>query len=461
MPVTGAFIFPHPPILLPEVGRGEERKIAATAAACAQAAKRIAQLKPDTVVVTSPHSAVYADYFHISPGKTAAGHLGRFGAPQARVEVAYDTEMVEAISQIAAGRGIPAGTLGEKDASLDHATMIPLRFLQKEYDACRYVRIGLSGLDPLVHYRLGECIAAAADRLGRSCVILASGDLSHKLKDDGPYGFDAAGPRFDEEITQAMKSGDFMRFLTLDEDFCDSAGECGRRSFIIMAGALDGKAVEPEFLSYEGPFGVGYAVCCYSVTGDNESRHFGELYERARREQLDAVKEKEDAHVRLARLTLETYVKTHKKITLPPGLPSELLTRRAGVFVSLKKHGSLRGCIGTIEAAKACIADEIVENAISAGTRDPRFDEVEEHELAELVYSVDVLSPAEPIDSPQQLDVKRYGVIVTCGHRRGLLLPNLEGVDTVERQISIAMQKGGISPGEPYTLQRFEVVRHT
>jgi len=461
MPVQGAFIFPHPPILLPEVGKGEERKIAATAAACAQAAKRIAALKPDTVIITSPHSAVYADYFHISPGSSASGSLGRFGAPRVRVEVTYDTEMADAISQFASGRGVPAGPLGEKDSSLDHASIIPLSFLQKEYSTCRYVRIGLSGLDPLAHYTLGECIAAAADSLGRNCVMLASGDLSHKLKEDGPYGFDPDGPLFDKEITQAMKSGDFLRFLTLDEDFCDCAAECGRRSFIIMAGALDGKAVEPEFLSYEGPFGVGYAVCCYRVTGDDENRRFGEIYERERREKLSAVKEKESAYVRLARQTLETYIRTRKKITLPPGLPAETLTRRAGVFVSLKKHGRLRGCIGTIEATTACVADEIVENAISAGTRDPRFDAVEEGELAELVYSVDVLSPAESVDSPEQLDAKRYGVIVSCGHRRGLLLPNLEGVDTVEQQLSIAMKKGGISPGEPYTLQRFEVVRHT
>lgn len=461
MPVQGAFIFPHPPILLPEVGRGEERKIAATAAACAQAAGRIAALKPDTVVITSPHSAVYADYFHISPGASASGHLGRFGAPSVRAEIAYDTEMVEAVSRLAGERGIPAGTLGEKDSSLDHATLIPLYFLQKEYSSCRYVRIGLSGLDPLAHYKLGECVAAAADRLGRNCVMLASGDLSHKLKEEGPYGFDADGPLFDEEITQAMKSGDFLRFLSFDEDFCDAAAECGRRSFIIMAGALDGKAVEPEFLSYEGPFGVGYAVCCYRVAGDDENRRFGELFERGRREKLAAVKEKESAYVRLARLTLETYVKTRRIIRLPAGLPAEMLTRRAGVFVSLKKHGRLRGCIGTIEPTKPCIADEIVENAVSAGTRDPRFDAVEEDELPELVYSVDVLSPPEPVASVDELDPKRYGVIVSCGRRRGLLLPNLEGVDTVERQVSIAMQKGGIDPKEPYTLQRFEVVRHT
>ena len=166
--------------------------------------------------------------------------------------------------------------------------------------------------------------------------------------------------------------------------------------------------------------------------------------------------------VQLARATIEAYVR-EGRVLRPEEAPAPVGGNPAGVFVTLRRHsnGDLRGCIGTIEATTACVADEIVENAVSAGTRDPRFDEVEEDELPELVYSVDVLSPAEPVDSADELDPKRYGVIVTCGHRRGLLLPNLEGVDTVERQLEIAMQKGGISAGERYTLQRFEVVRYT
>ena len=135
--------------------------------------------------------------------------------------------------------------------------------------------------------------------------------------------------------------------------------------------------------------------------------------------------------------------------------------RAAGVFVSLHKAGGLRGCIGTIAPTTASIAQEILQNAISAGTRDPRFPRVQPEELAQLEYSVDVLNAPEPITSPDQLDVRRYGVIVSSGSRRGLLLPNLEGVDTISQQIDIARQKAGISPRESYTLQRFEVVRHT
>jgi len=141
-------------------------------------------------------------------------------------------------------------------------------------------------------------------------------------------------------------------------------------------------------------------------------------------------------------------------------LSHTLVSNRAGVFVSLKLDGSLRGCIGTISPTTASIADEIIRNAISAGTEDPRFPPVSEDELPRLIYSVDVLGEAEKIESLDELDPVRYGVIVTKGHRRGLLLPNLEGVDTAEEQVSIALRKAGISPNENYQLERFEVVRH-
>ncbi len=167
----------------------------------------------------------------------------------------------------------------------------------------------------------------------------------------------------------------------------------------------------------------------------------------------------EDSYVSLARLSLETYVKTGKRIKKPDGLPEEM-RNRAGVFVSLKKHGDLRGCIGTISATTPSIANEIIEYAVIAGTEDPRFPPVREDELPDLVYSVDILGEAEPAASVDELDAKEYGVIVTSGWRRGLLLPNLDGVDTPEQQISIALQKAGIHAGEPYKLERFRVVRH-
>ena len=163
--------------------------------------------------------------------------------------------------------------------------------------------------------------------------------------------------------------------------------------------------------------------------------------------------------VALAKKTVETYVKTGKKLDPPKTLTPDM-QGQAGVFVSLHKKGDLRGCIGTFEPQYNNVAQEVIANAISSATRDPRFDPVEEEELKDLDYSVDVLTAPEPVESEKQLDPKKYGVIVQAGWRRGLLLPDLEGVDTAAYQIEICRQKGGIRPDEPVKLYRFEVKRY-
>lgn len=168
----------------------------------------------------------------------------------------------------------------------------------------------------------------------------------------------------------------------------------------------------------------------------------------------------EDPYIALAKASLKNYLETGKRMKVPENIPSDMLTKRAGTFVSLHKFGQLRGCIGTISPVQNSIAEEIIHNAVSAGMEDPRFPAVRISELKDLVVSVDVLSPPEPIQTMNELDVRRYGVIVSSGYRRGLLLPNLEGVDTVEEQVDIARRKAGIRKGEPIQLERFEVVRH-
>lgn len=461
MPMLGAILTPHPPVLLPEVGRGREREIAATDRAMRAAAEQVARWKPDVLIVASPHTILYGDYFHISPGKAAAGDMSAFGAPQVRIQVAYDDLLRGEIVRRAQQVDLKAGTLGQRDPELDHGVLIPLYFLRKAGVTCPIVRMGLSGFSPLAHYRLGQCVAEAVGTLNRRAVFVASGDLSHKLKADGPYGFAPEGPQFDETVTQAMASGDFLQFLTMNPALCERAAECGLRSFQMMAGALDGLAVAPQLLSHEGTFGVGYAVALFPVTGRDDSRCFASACAQAQRDQLEKRRAGEDAWVRLARLSLETYVRTGSRLErLPDGLPDELTRRAAGAFVSLHIGGQLRGCIGTIAPTRANVAQEIVQNAVSAGTRDPRFPPVHPEELDELEYSVDVLGEPEPVNSLDQLNPKRYGVIVSCGTRRGLLLPALDGVDTVAQQVDIARQKGGIRAEEPYQIERFEVVRH-
>jgi AmmeMemoRadiSam system protein A len=463
MGIVSSVLVPHPPILLPEVGRGEERRLRATTEAYEAAARFVAEARPDAIVITTPHSVLYRDYFHISPGEGARGDFARFGAPELRVRAAYDRALRWELCRLAQTEHFPAGTEGERDPALDHATMIPLLFLQRAYGAQPLppiLRIGLSGLPLTEHYRLGMLIRQAAENLGRQVSVVASGDLSHRLKPDGPYGYRPEGPQYDARVMDVLGRADFGELFSFSESFCEAAGECGHRSFTILAGALDGTAVSPRRLSCEGPFGVGYGVCLFTPGAPDGARRFLEVYRDRETRRIAARREGEDPYVHLARLSVETYVRTGLRAAVPEGLPAELTARRAGTFVSLHLRGQLRGCIGTIVPTAACVAREILQNGVSACSRDPRFPPVTKEELEALEYSVDVLGPAQDIASPAELDVKRYGVIVTSGERRGLLLPDLEGVDTVDQQIDIARQKAGIGRREPVTLQRFEVVRH-
>lgn len=463
MGILAAFMVPHPPLIIPEVGRGEERAIKTTIDAYKEVAKRIGNLQPETLIVISPHQIMYADYFHISPGEQARGDFGQFRASEVEIEVSYDTTFVEELCRQTEAQGVHAGTLGVRDKNdrrLDHGTMVPLYFVNQYWKEYQLVRIGLSGLPLTVHYELGQCIQETAEILGKKVVVIGSGDLSHRLQEDGPYGYQKEGPEYDRQIMKTMGEAAFGELLEFPENFCEKAGECGHRSFTIMAGALDRIAVKADQLSYEGPFGVGYGVCCYQAVGRESKRNFLEKYEAKERTRLLAQREQEDDYVKLARRTIEEFVKTGTMIEVPEGLPEELYNSRAGAFVSIKKDGTLRGCIGTIQAVQPSLVEEIINNAVSACSRDPRFSPVKRKELEKLSISVDILGEAEKIDSPEKLDVKRYGVIVTNGFRRGLLLPNLEGVDSIEQQISIARQKAGIGESEPVELERFEVVRH-
>ncbi|MCX8127094.1 MAG: AmmeMemoRadiSam system protein A, partial [Dehalococcoidia bacterium] len=197
-----------------------------------------------------------------------------------------------------------------------------------------------------------------------------------------------------------------------------------------------GLKVTPQVLAYEGPFGVGYLTAAFSIAPKTEPHPL----------------------VRLAKEAVESYVRygTTPRIThLTPEMKE-----KAGVFVCIKKHGNLRGCIGTFEPTMPNIATETVRNAIGAATQDPRFPPVSVNELPDLDYSVDVLTRPVPVDDPYKLDPKKDGLIVESGYRRGLLLPDLEGVDTVRQQIEICCAKAGIDPSEPLKFYTFQVKRY-
>lgn len=460
MSIVAAYMVPHPPMIVPQVGKGSEKQVRKTISAYETVAAEIAGIRPETIIVTSPHAVLYADYFHVSPGKEATGDLGTFRAPEVRFDERYDTELVKAICTLAKEKGFPAGTQGERDRRLDHGTMVPLWFVERQYKDFCLVRTGLSGLSLAEHYEFGRIIRQAVEQTGRKAVLIASGDLSHKLQEYGPYGFAKEGPEYDRRIMDAAGRAAFGEMLTFEESFCDKAAECGHRSFVIMAGALDGMNVEAKVLSHEDITGVGYGICSFRPMGMNAERRFLERYRKEQEEQLRQRRGKEDPFVRLARETVESWVLERKMPDVPEWATPEMKQGRAGVFVSIHKDGKLRGCIGTFLPTRESIAREIIFNAVSASTRDPRFDPIGAEELKWLEINVDVLSAPEKISGKEELDVRRYGVIVSSGSRRGLLLPDLDGVDTVDEQVDIARRKGGIRDSDPVTLERFEVVRH-
>ena len=272
-----AVMVPHPPIIIPEIGKGEELKVNSTILAMTKAMMLIAEAQPDTVVIISSHNTMYTDYFHISPGENAYGDFEKFGVKEVSFNVNYDSDFTSNLTKIAKEENLEAGTEGEIDKRLDHGTMVPLYFLRRAYYGklpCKIVRVGLSGMPFVEHYRLGTLIKKTAEKLKKTVCVIGSGDLSHVLKKDGPYGYKPEGPIYDSRIMDVMERAAFGELLRFSEDFNRRAAECGHRSFTIMAGCLDGRSVDARKLSYEGPFGVGYGVCTYLVKGPDLCRRF-------------------------------------------------------------------------------------------------------------------------------------------------------------------------------------------
>jgi len=466
MGIVRGIISPHPPIIVPEVGKGEGQKAAATVQALEEAASVVKDIEPEVIIFVTPHGTVFQDAVAVVTQPCLTGNLAQFGAGQIDFNYHNDVLLAEEIVSMASSKGIGTVALGPDLAKrygvslkLDHGITVPLYYIKKAGVACPIVPISMGFLPFEELYRFGATIREAVEKTGRRAVFVASGDLSHRLTPDAPAGYHHRGKEYDQLLVEYLKKGDIKGLVNMDQDLVECAGECGLRSFVIMFGAFDGFQTSIRVLSYQGPFGVGYLVADV-VPGDFSSeRQLAAGLFKKREEKMKQIRSRESAPVALARETLETFVRTGRIINAPKeirGLP----VGKAGVFVSIKKHGQLRGCIGTIEPTQPSVGEEIIQNAISAGTRDPRFDPVREEELDSLTYSVDILNPPEPISGINELNPKKYGVIVRSGGRSGLLLPNLEGVDTAEEQVAISMRKAGISRGESITMERFEVVRY-
>lgn len=436
-----AGIAPHPPIMVPEVGREAIAEVRSSIGAMAVLAQRVIASGAETVVIISPHAPLEPSSFVAYDGPQLYGDFSNFRAPTATAHAELDEELLTEITRAADEQNLIVTRI--KGYDLDHGTAVPLYFLQHNGWNGKVVVLGYSFLSSEDHLRFGNCIRAAIEKVGRRVAFLASGDLSHRLKRGAPAGYNPDAHLFDEEVVDAIRSCATSRIVNIDQEQRRNAGECGYRSMLVAIGATQELESHCEVISYEAPFGVGYLVA--QLLSAPPALAGGSAVLPA-----------------LARRTIETFITTNAIIDTPGEL-TDLLKVRAGCFVSIKTlEGDLRGCIGTIDPVKDTLAEEIMWNAISAATRDPRFPPVKQDELSELKYSVDVLSAPESC-TIDDLDPQTYGVIVEDenGLHRGLLLPNLEGIDTAADQVEIASRKAGIGHGTPVRLFRFRAERYS
>ena len=371
----------------------------------------------DTFIIIGPNHTGYGKPLSIMTEGSWRTPLG---------EVQIDTELGKKILEV-------SKYLKEDSRAheAEHSIEVQLPFLQYFKPDVKIVPIILGFGSGEIYKEVGKEIARAIKELKRDVVIIASSDMTH-------YESRESARRKDSQAIEAI--------LKLDED------ELLRRvqQFDI---SMCGYAPATVLLSAAKELGAGAAeLVRYGNSGDATGDYSSVVaYAGIIIREMSPI-------ARLAKETVESYIK-ERKISQVKSLTLEM-KERAGVFVSIHKHGELRGCIGTFEPMSENVAKEIIANAISSATRDPRFPPIGAGELKDLDYSVDVLTTPEPVPDKNYLDPKKCGVIVECDWRRGLLLPDLDGVDTVDQQISICCQKAGISPGEPIKLYRFEVKRY-
>lgn len=462
--ILGCYLMPHPPIIIPDIGKGEEKKIEATSLACNEIGREIADIKPDTIIIITPHGTMFSDAIAISDEEIISGDLSQFRCANIKMNIPIDKQFNIKLGTNCHLEGIPSVLVNSDfldnynvNYELDHGTMVPLYFINKYYNDYNLVHITYSMIGDINLYRFGMEVRRTVEELNRRAIIIASGDLSHKLKDKGAYSYSPYGEKFDRELLYKLEKGDIAGCFNMNKTMIEEAGQCGLNSIYIALGTMEGKEIKGELLSYEGTFGVGYGVMKFKREGTNK-KYFEELI-KCKEEKFKEKLNVKNPYVKLARQNLNYYFSHGKKITEVSNLSPQLLNEKHGVFVSLKKFGHLRGCIGTILPTTDSIGEEIIRNSVEAAFHDSRFPAVTEEEMEDIDISVDVLFDPETCDK-EDLDPKRYGVIVSFGGRRGLLLPDLEGVDTVEEQLRIACDKASIDFNEDYKVERFEVIRH-
>ncbi|GHU60413.1 hypothetical protein FACS1894171_1690 [Clostridia bacterium] len=443
--LTACLFLPHPPIAVPGVG---DRCSPSLTGGFDRAAAIAREIEPDIVVCLSPHGQSYPGHVSVHTARRWKYSFAGFGAPSVCLDLEIDRGFTSELLFELSSAGIKFAPNSGGDDPHDHGAAVPLYFLSPGITA-RYAVISPGGHEASELKAIGRAIRRVCDRVEGKALLLASGDQSHYLSEDGPYGFNQAGAEYDKRVVEIFQN-DPRDFLKTDRASVNAAGQCAFEPWSIALEAIGDDEAAFEFIGYEAPYGVGYLMASAKLAAPAPKSAGGldPYCTLARAAVFGAVCAREPSdYSQLAHL-------------LPRSARSEIEGTRAGAFVSIHSGGDLRGCIGLIEPVHDHLGHAICYCAHQAALYDPRFPPITPEELSTLVINIDVLGQPEPVKNTDTLDVRRYGVIVSSGRKRGLLLPDLEGVDTPEQQIGIALGKAGIRPGEDYSLERFEVIRH-
>ena len=423
--VAGA-LTAHPPILLPEVGGAESQRVQATAHAMEELDAILVAVPATLAIVISPHSPSSMTSLPVRRATRVGGDLARFRAPQVRIEADVDLDLASKL--VADGQRAGFALTWAEDSELDHGVVVPLHLLPRTMKSKHCVFLGVSGWPLQRFLAFGGWLQQWLQH--RGAILIASGDLSHRLTPDAPYGFRPEGPVFDRLVIDALRGHDWQRIEGVDPDLVEEAGECGLRPLAILLGAARAAGLTSQVLSYEGPFGVGYPVVAF--TGARVALDIQDLGRRA----------------------IETYLRSHQLIEPPEPIPMEWQAPSAA-FVTLRKNGAMRGCVGSTRPTEATAAHELIRYAIASAVRDPRFHPVRLDEVPLLSIRVQLLDPAEPLTDITRIDPRTDGIIVRSGDRQALLLPGIEEIVTPEQQLRAACQKAGIDRHAALQVERF------
>ena len=264
---AGCVFMPHPPIMVPEVGGTESLKVARSINAAAKAAEFLMGESPDTLVLITPHAPGFKDAAGINLSPRLKGNLNAFGHPEVSVAFNNDRQLAEQILKQADRIGVHLILLDDLAAikyrislNLDHGAVVPLYFFQKAGFAGQLVHLSVGWMPYEEMYLFGKAVQLAIESEGRRTGVIVSGDLSHRLTPGAPAGYSPNGAEFDRRVVEALAAVDAKALFALEASLIEEAGECGLRPAFFAMGLMDGQEVEGELVSYEGPFGVGYAI---------------------------------------------------------------------------------------------------------------------------------------------------------------------------------------------------------